>query len=95
LYSWYVRDGGPTPQWEYAMSTTYKLYRDGRFFDLKADPFEAKPLRREDVSGPAAAAAKSLQQALDQYAKARPAHLMRDDQVSAKKKKQKAKENEE
>jgi arylsulfatase A len=95
LYTWYARDGGPKPQWEFTMSTSYKLYRDGRFFDLQADPFEAKPLAREKLSGNAAAAAKSLQAALDRYASARPAHLMREDQVSAReKKKGKGKEKE-
>jgi arylsulfatase A len=86
LYTWYARDGGPKPQWEFAMSTSYKLYRDGRFFDLQKDPFEEKALAREKLSGGAADAAKKLQTALDQYAKARPAHLMREDQVSAKEK---------
>ena len=98
LYTWYARDGGPKPQWEFVMSTTHKLYRDGRFFDLQADPFEAKPLARGQLSGNAAAAAKSLQAALEQYATARPPHLMRDDQVSArekaKKKASKQKDNE-
>lgn len=87
LYTWYVRDGGPRAQWEFAMSTTHKLYRDGRFFDLGADPFETKPLASEAVSGAAAVAKKKLQAALDQYANARPAHLMREDQVSARAKK--------
>jgi arylsulfatase A len=77
LYSWYVRDGGGTPQWEYAMSHDYKLYRDGKFYDLRADPFEQKPAQSvANLSGQAAAAAKTLQSALDQYKNARPAHLM-------------------
>jgi arylsulfatase A len=86
LYTWYARDGGPKPQWEYVMSTSYKLYRDGRFFDLQKDRFEEKPLSRENLSGGAAEAAKKLQGALDQYATARPAHLMREEQTSAKEK---------
>ena len=78
LYSWYVRNGGGTPQWEYAMTASHKLYRDGRFFDLTADPYEEKPaLTVASLSGPAAAAAKKLQAALDQYTNARPAHLMK------------------
>jgi arylsulfatase A len=77
LYSWYVRDGGGTPQWEYAMNSSYKLYRDGKFYDLTADPFEEKPaLSVTSLSGKAATAAKTLQSALDQYKNARPAHLM-------------------
>ena len=87
LYTWYARDGGPKPQWEYVMSTTHKLYRDGRFFDLTADPFEEKPLGRDALTGSSAAAAKKLQGALDEFKTARPPHLMREDQVSAREKK--------
>ncbi len=75
LYTWYSPDGGKNGDWEFAMSTSYKLYRDGKFFDLKADPFEAKPLSVAAQKGEAAAAAKSLQAALDSYATARPNHL--------------------
>jgi arylsulfatase A len=92
LYSWYARNGGAKPTWEFAMSTEFKLYRDGRFFDLRSDPFEEKPLTVAQASGPAAAAAKTLQAALDQYANARPAHLLVDAPAAAakagKKKKQ-------
>jgi arylsulfatase A len=99
LYSWYVRDGGGTPQWEYAMNHEYKLYRDGKFYDLTADPFEKKPAQSvASLSGKAAAAAKSLQSVLDQYKNARPAHLMtastvrdNDDDDGAPKKKGKGK----
>lgn len=77
LYSWYVRDGGGTPQWEYAMSNSYKLYTTGKFYDLNADPYEEKAAQSvASLSGEAAAAAKMLQSALDQYKNARPAHLM-------------------
>jgi arylsulfatase A len=98
LYSWYVRDGGGTPQWEYAMNHDYKLYRDGKFYELSVDPFEKKPAQTvASLSGKAAAAAKNLQAALDQYKNARPAHLMTastvrdDDEDGAPKKKAKAK----
>ena len=75
LYSWYSRNGGAQAAWEYVMSTRYKLYRDGQFFDLTADPFEEKPLSPTGLTGPAATAAKSLQAALDKFKSARPAHL--------------------
>lgn len=76
LYSWYTRNGGATPQWEYAMTAQYKLYRDGRFFDLTADPFEDKqPLAVAELTGSAKAGASKLQAALDQFTHARPAHL--------------------
>lgn len=76
LYVWYARNGGPQATFEYAQSTTHKLYREGTFFDLTVDPFEKNPRKAADLTGPAAAVAKRLQATLDQYAKARPAHLM-------------------
>jgi len=75
-YFWYAPDGGATPKYEFAMSTQYKLYRDGTFFDLRTDWFEEKPQQMATLSGSAATAAHTLQTALDQYAKARPAQLL-------------------
>ena len=75
LYAWYARNGGPTATFEFAQSTTHKLYRDGTLFDLTQDPFEEKPLKSTNVSGAAAAQVKKLQATLDQYASARPARL--------------------
>ena len=77
LYCWYARNGGPTANVEFAMSTKHKLYRDGKFFDLIADPFEQRPLAIADLTGADAETARTLQGALDQYANARPAHLMK------------------
>jgi hypothetical protein len=57
------------------MSTTHKLYRDGRLFTLTTDPFEQRPLTVANLTGDDAAAAKTLQAALDQYTNARPAAL--------------------
>jgi arylsulfatase A len=76
LYTWYVRDGGPTATYEYVMTTRYKLYRDGRFFDLAKDLFETNPQQASTLTGATAAEAKKLQAALDRYKNARPAHLM-------------------
>ncbi len=73
FYLWYVRDGGPTAEFEFAQSKTHKLYRDGTFFDLSKDPFEEQPLTAAKQSGAAGAEAKRLQGVLDQYAHARPA----------------------
>lgn len=74
-YSWYARNGGATPQWEYAASTRYKLYRDGSFFDLQADPFEEQPQPVDSLDGEPARAAQKLQAALERYRDARPRHL--------------------
>jgi arylsulfatase A len=77
LYVWYARYGGPQAMFEFAMSKEHKLYRDGTFYDLAADPFEEKPpLQAANLKGAHAAAAGKLQAALDRYTDVRPAHLM-------------------
>jgi arylsulfatase A len=88
LYTWYSprqqADMGVT---EYAFDHGYKLYRSGRFFDLKADPNETKPLKVADLTGAPADAAKKLQAALDKFKDARPAELDKQFRDSIKKKK--------
>ncbi|HEX8915728.1 MAG TPA: sulfatase-like hydrolase/transferase [Humisphaera sp.] len=70
-YCWYARNGGAKAAAEFAMDKRFKLYRDGRMFDVAADPGEAKPLA--DKAGDDAAAAKAkLKTALGRYADARP-----------------------
>ena len=71
---------------EYAFDHGHKLYRDGRFFDLAADPDEARPLKVADLTGPAADAAKKLQAALDRFKDARPAELDKQFRDSLKRK---------
>lgn len=78
LYSWYSpRQGADLTVREFAFNRDYKLYRSGRFFNLAADPWEESPLRVASLEGEAAAAAKLLQGALDQFNDARPADLDR------------------
>ena len=74
-YFWYAPDGGGTPKFEFAMSTEYKRYRDGRSFHLGRDRFEEKPLDVAKLPANEAAALQKLQAALDQYSESRPAHL--------------------
>ena len=91
LYAWYASDGGPEAKWEFAMSTRHKLYRDGRFFDLGADPWEQKAFKVEVLTGEMATAAKALQAELDRYTDARPPEL-RQERVTAKQAKRAEKE---
>ena len=42
-YCWYSRNGGPSGQ-EFARNQRFKLYRDGRFFDVGADHLEKTDL---------------------------------------------------
>jgi arylsulfatase A len=74
-YSWQgaQKEKGITA--EFAATAEFKLSRTGAFFDLRKDIEETNPLNVADLTGEAAAAAKLLQGALDQYQDARPAEL--------------------
>ena len=39
IYTWYAQDG-VAPIREFVTTKEFKLYRNGRFYDLKKDPFE-------------------------------------------------------
>jgi arylsulfatase A len=85
-YTWYGPQGGPKAKFEFARSRDFKLYRDGRVFDLRNDPFEKKPLTVADLSSVDQNTAKMLQSAIEQYADARPANLLVSTKVKPKKK---------
>ena len=73
VYCWYSPRGEPLK--EFAFDARWKLYRDGRFFDLRRDIEERQPLSPDRLSGEAAAAARRLKAALDQFRNARPPEL--------------------
>ena len=78
IYSWYSpRQSADLTVRELAFDQRYKLYRSGDFFDLAQDIEEKQPLKVESLRGEAAAAAKILQGALNQFRDARPAELDR------------------
>jgi arylsulfatase A len=71
IYSWY----SPRPKvsatvLESAFDTDFKLYRDGRFYDLRTDPEETAPLPEPSgqAVGPAATARAKLGEVLDGFA---------------------------
>lgn len=77
-YSWYSpRQGANLNVREFAFNERFKLYRTGEFFDLSKDVEEKHPLKVSVLEGDAAAAAKLLQGALDEFKHARPAALDR------------------
>lgn len=79
LYHWYSpRQNQNQAVKEFAFNHNYKLYRDGSFVDLRADPEEGTPLDVKQLTGAAAVAATDLQKVLDQFKDARPANLDRD-----------------
>jgi len=78
VYSWYSpRQTADMTVREFAFNQCYKLYRTGEFFDLTKDLEEKQPLTVAALDGEAAAAAKMLQGALDQFKNARPSEFDR------------------
>jgi len=76
IYSWYSpRQGNNMTVREFAFNDRFKLYRSGKFFDLTKDTAEQNPLAVASLDGDAAAAAKLLQGALNQFKGARPPAL--------------------
>lgn len=75
IYTWYARDGVP-PIREFVTTKKYKLYRNGRFFDLEIDPYEdGSPKTLANLTGDEAAVAKQLEAVLNQFTDAHPEKL--------------------
>ncbi len=84
IYTWYAKEGVP-PIRECVTTKDYKLYRSGRFYDLKKDPFEEQSAKHlADLSGAEAEAAAKLKAVLAQYATARPAEFVAKSEQAAK-----------
>jgi len=76
IYSWYSpRQKMDLTVRECAFNHHYKLYRDGSFFDLRQDPFEASPVDPASLGADQISAQEELQSALARYADVRPAAL--------------------
>jgi len=92
-YCWY----GPRDflEGEFAASQAFKLYADGRFFDLRTDLGETQALPVASLQGEAAAAAQLLKGALDGFKGVRPADRIKPEAgKEGGKKKQKSAEGE-
>jgi arylsulfatase A len=72
-YCWYAPHG--EFQGEFAAGPRYKLFRNGRLFDVIADPQQRHPLEESTLDDAGRAAKKSLQEVLAAHKNARPAHL--------------------
>lgn len=75
LYSWYNRGGGKKAAAEFARDHRYKLYSDGRIFDVQADELEKHPLEATSLSAEAQPAISKLRSAIDQFKGARPGEI--------------------
>ncbi len=79
LYHWYSpRQNQNVAVKEFVFNHKFKLYRDGRAFDLRADPEEIAPLDTSKLTGAATSKIAELQKALDQFKDARPGKLDED-----------------
>jgi arylsulfatase A len=77
VYDWYSSPG-VAPFHEFAATKEYKLYRDGKFFDLKKDPFEEGDAKQEsELKGDEASVAKKLRAVLTSYEGARSPELQK------------------
>lgn len=72
LYAWYNPSGGATATSEFAHDATFKLYTDGRFFNVHTDDGEKLPLVESALDANAKAAKAKLQAALKQFEGPRP-----------------------
>jgi len=79
IYCWYSpRQRKDYTVTEFVLNQRFKLYADGRFFDLAADPEEKEPLKLEKLSGEAAVAAQMFHKVLEAHRGIRPPKLDRD-----------------
>lgn len=76
IYCWYARnpDRGEEPR-QFARDQRYKLYNNGKFFDVMNDPFEQRPLPLAELDDKAQETRGMLHKALQQYQDARPTAL--------------------
>jgi len=76
IYSWYSpRQKADLTVKEFVFNQRFKLYTDGKFFDLVADPEETHPLKVEELTGPAAQAAQTFRKVLEAHRGIRAAEL--------------------
>jgi arylsulfatase A len=65
-YVWYARNGGAKGS-EFARNQRYKLYGNGKFYDMEKDPLEKKSLKTSELSEKNIGIHKMLSAAIEQY----------------------------
>jgi arylsulfatase A len=75
LYSWYNPSGGETAKAEFVHDANFKLYTDGKFFDVKNDDNENAPLSEIDLNNKAKVAKAKLEAALKLFEGPRPEYF--------------------
>jgi len=74
IHIWYSRSGSNKQAKQFVRNQRYKLYEDGRFFDVEKDVLEKSPLQAP-LSEEERRVSSLLKAGLDQYKDKRPAHL--------------------
>ncbi len=77
LYSWYNPSGGETAKAEFVHDANYKLYTNGKFFDVKKDDNENAPLSETSLNTKAKAAKVKLEAALKLFEGPRPEYFVK------------------
>jgi arylsulfatase A len=76
IYCWYSpRQGKDFRVTEFVFNQRFKLYKDGRFFDLEEDPEELRPLPVEELSGEALCYYRMFREVFEQHEGIRPPEL--------------------
>jgi len=75
IYMWYSRGGKNSGAKQFARNQRYKLYGDGKFFDIEKDVLETTPLEGDGLGAEEKKVQAMLQGAIDQYKEQRPTHL--------------------
>ena len=76
IYCWYSRHGGSKATFEFAMDKHYKVYADGRFFDLKTDIDEQHPLKDSALTPHARDAKQQLAAVFGRFQNVRPKSII-------------------
>jgi len=87
IYCFYARNGGIKGQ-EFVRNQRYKLYRDGKFFDVVTDDREKNPLKTDSLTGQQREIRAKLASALRQFNDARPAEVAEVGEALKRKKQQ-------
>ena len=83
VYCWYLGQMKEGQQKICVQNKQYKLYNDGKLYDLAADPLEqGKPIGKNAQSAKQQTAAAELQKVLDCYKNARPEWIIRNAQTA-------------
>jgi arylsulfatase A len=80
LYAWYNPSGGANAAAEFAHDARFKLYANGKFYNVANDDLEKKPLDQNSLDAEAKAARAKLAAALAQFAGPRPEHFVKQSQ---------------